>query len=237
MIQGGGFTADMQQKPTDKPIQCESKNGLKNTRGTLAMARTSDPHSATSQFFINVKDNGFLDFPGQDGWGYCVFGKVTKGIEVVDAIVAVPSTTKAPHQNVPVDPITITKVTDCSVALRSRQRRGTVTDGGLRHDRPICPAWQTQPVACDIAGVAGGPRGPCSVHRIGGCANSRHRPPRWWARSLLGGTHVPHCVRCQASPPEDVRGLCAWLFAIISTEKGIKLVVVIVPGPQGRADG
>ena len=111
MVQGGGFTADMQQKPTDKPIQCESKNGLKNTKGTLAMARTSDPHSATSQFFINVKDNGFLDFPGQDGWGYCVFGKVTKGIEVVDAIVAVPSATKAPHQNVPVDPITITKVT------------------------------------------------------------------------------------------------------------------------------
>lgn len=111
MIQGGGFTADMQQKPTDKPIPCESKNGLKNARGTLAMARTSDPHSATSQFFINVKDNGFLDFPGQDGWGYCVFGKVTKGLDVVDAIVAAPSTTKAPHQNVPVDPITITKVT------------------------------------------------------------------------------------------------------------------------------
>jgi cyclophilin family peptidyl-prolyl cis-trans isomerase len=111
MVQGGGFTADMQQKPTDKPIQCESKNGLKNTKGTLAMARTSDPHSATSQFFINVKDNGFLDFPGQDGWGYCVFGKVAKGIEIVDAIVAVPSTTKPPHQNVPVDPITITKVT------------------------------------------------------------------------------------------------------------------------------
>jgi cyclophilin family peptidyl-prolyl cis-trans isomerase len=111
MIQGGGFTADMQQKPTDKAIQCESKNGLKNTKGTLAMARTSDPHSATSQFFVNVKDNSFLDFPGQDGWGYCVFGKVTKGMEVVEAIVAAPSTTKAPHQNVPVDPITITKVT------------------------------------------------------------------------------------------------------------------------------
>ncbi len=111
MIQGGGFTADMQQKPTDKSIQCESKNGLKNSKGALAMARTSDPHSATSQFFINVKDNSFLDFPGQDGWGYCVFGKVTKGMEVVEAIVAAPSTTKAPHQNVPVDPITITKVT------------------------------------------------------------------------------------------------------------------------------
>jgi cyclophilin family peptidyl-prolyl cis-trans isomerase len=111
MVQGGGFTADMQQKPVDKPIQCESKNGLKNTKGAVAMARTSDPHSATSQFFINVKDNSFLDFPGQDGWGYCVFGKVVKGIEVVDAIVAVPSTTKPPHQNVPVDPIAITKVT------------------------------------------------------------------------------------------------------------------------------
>lgn len=111
MIQGGGFTPEMQQKPTDKPISCESKNGLKNTRGAIAMARTMDPHSATSQFFINVKDNTSLDFPGQDGWGYCVFGKVTKGMDVVDAIVAVPTTTKAPYQNVPVDPITITKVT------------------------------------------------------------------------------------------------------------------------------
>ena len=108
MIQGGGFTADMDQKSTDAPIQNEAKNGLKNARGTLAMARTSNPHSASSQFFINLKDNGFLDYPGQDGWGYCVFGKVTKGLEVMDAIAAVPTTTKSGHQNVPVEAVTIT---------------------------------------------------------------------------------------------------------------------------------
>jgi cyclophilin family peptidyl-prolyl cis-trans isomerase len=108
MIQGGGFTADMNQKSTDAPIQNEAKNGLKNARGTLAMARTSNPHSASSQFFINLKDNGFLDYPGQDGWGYCVFGKVTKGLEVMDAIAAVPTTTKGGHQNVPVEAVTIT---------------------------------------------------------------------------------------------------------------------------------
>jgi cyclophilin family peptidyl-prolyl cis-trans isomerase len=111
MIQGGGFTPDMQQKPTDKPIQCESKNGLKNVKGAIAMARTSDPHSATSQFFINVKDNTNLDFPSFDGWGYAVFGKVTKGMEVCDAIVGVATAQKGPHGDVPVEPITITKVT------------------------------------------------------------------------------------------------------------------------------
>ena len=111
MIQGGGFTRDMRQKPVNPPIKNESTNGLKNDNYTVAMARTNVRDSATSQFFVNVKDNGFLDFPGQDGWGYCVFGKVTKGMDVVEAIVAVPSATKAPHQNVPDDPITITKVT------------------------------------------------------------------------------------------------------------------------------
>jgi cyclophilin family peptidyl-prolyl cis-trans isomerase len=111
MIQGGGFTPDMQQKPTDKPIECESKNGLKNAKGTIAMARTSNPHSATCQFFINVKDNTSLDYPNPDGWGYAVFGKVTKGIELCDAIVNVPTTRKGPHGDVPVDPITINKVT------------------------------------------------------------------------------------------------------------------------------
>ena len=89
MAQGGGFTPDMQQKATDANIQNEAKNGLKNVKGTLAMARTPDPHSASSQFFINLKDNSFLDYPGQDGWGYCVFGKVSKGQEVVDAMAAV----------------------------------------------------------------------------------------------------------------------------------------------------
>ena len=111
MIQGGGFTADMQQKQPDKAIQCESKNGLKNEKGTVAMARTGDPHSATAQFFINVNNNANLDFPSFDGWGYAVFGRVTKGIEVVDAIVAVPTTTITPHRDVPKDTITITKVT------------------------------------------------------------------------------------------------------------------------------
>jgi len=107
MIQGGGFTADMQQKETEAPIQNEAKNGLKNVRGSLAMARTPNPHSASSQFFINLKDNTFLDYPGQDGWGYCVFGKVSKGIEIMDQIAAVPTTTKSGHQNVPVEPVTI----------------------------------------------------------------------------------------------------------------------------------
>ncbi|GAB2883083.1 peptidylprolyl isomerase [Uliginosibacterium flavum] len=91
MIQGGGMTADMRQKSMRAPIQNEAKNGLKNDRGTIAMARTSDPHSATAQFFINTVDNGFLDYPGQDGWGYCVFGKVTAGMDVVDKIRAVPT--------------------------------------------------------------------------------------------------------------------------------------------------
>ena len=110
MIQGGGFTPEMEQKSTDAPIQNEAKNGLKNVRGTLAMARTSDPHSASSQFFINLKDNSFLDYPGQDGWGYCVFGKVSKGLDIVDIIADVPTATKRGHQNVPSESVTITSV-------------------------------------------------------------------------------------------------------------------------------
>jgi len=111
MVQGGGFTPDMQQKSPGATIAIESKNGLKNDRGTLAMARTSDPNSATSQFFINVKDNANLDYPSFDGHGYAVFGKVTKGMDIVDVIVAVPTTRKGGHGDVPVDPITITKAT------------------------------------------------------------------------------------------------------------------------------
>jgi cyclophilin family peptidyl-prolyl cis-trans isomerase len=107
MIQGGGFDAEMSQKATDAPIQNESKNGLKNARGTIAMARTNVPDSATSQFFINVKDNANLDYPSFDGYGYAVFGKVTAGMEVVDAIVAAPTTSKGPHQNVPSEAILI----------------------------------------------------------------------------------------------------------------------------------
>ncbi len=107
MIQGGGFDAEMTQKGTDAPIANESKNGLKNARGTIAMARTNVPDSATSQFFINVKDNANLDYPSFDGYGYAVFGKVTAGMDVVDAIVGVPTTSKGPHQNVPAEPILI----------------------------------------------------------------------------------------------------------------------------------
>jgi peptidyl-prolyl cis-trans isomerase B (cyclophilin B) len=111
MVQGGGFTADMEQKSTRDQIQNEADNGLKNKRGTIAMARTSDPHSATSQFFINIVDNAYLDFKAKNaqGWGYCVFGKVIEGLDVIDAIEAVKTTTKRPHQDVPVEPIIIEK--------------------------------------------------------------------------------------------------------------------------------
>ncbi|MCF6150595.1 MAG: peptidyl-prolyl cis-trans isomerase [Candidatus Kuenenia sp.] len=103
MIQGGGLTEDMNRKTTLDPIKNEAYNGLKNSRGTVAMARTMDPHSATAQFFINTVDNGFLDFKDQTtrGWGYCVFGKVVKGMEVVDAIERLPTTKKAGYSDVP----------------------------------------------------------------------------------------------------------------------------------------
>ena len=109
MIQGGGFMPDMMQKATRDPIENEAANGLSNVTGSIAMARTMAPHSATAQFFINVKDNGFLDHPGQDGWGYCVFGKVTEGLDVVEKIKAVETTNKAGHSDVPVEPIVIEK--------------------------------------------------------------------------------------------------------------------------------
>jgi peptidyl-prolyl cis-trans isomerase B (cyclophilin B) len=103
MIQGGGFEPGMRQKPTSKPIQNEAANGLKNDRNTIAMARTSDPHSATAQFFINVADNDFLNFTAADSqnWGYCVFGRVTLGTEVVDKIKAVATMRYGAHQDVP----------------------------------------------------------------------------------------------------------------------------------------
>ncbi len=107
MIQGGGFTASMQQKPTRPPIPLESKNGLKNLRGTIAMARTSDPNSATSQFFINLVDNAALDYPQPDGHGYAVFGQVIKGMDVVDRIAKVATENAGPMQNVPVTPVVI----------------------------------------------------------------------------------------------------------------------------------
>ncbi len=113
MIQGGGITADMRDKPSKRaPIENEAKNGLKNDRGTLAMARTSDPHSATSQFFINHADNAFLNFTSESmqGWGYAVFGRVVEGMDIVDAIAQVKTGNKGGHQNVPLETITITAV-------------------------------------------------------------------------------------------------------------------------------
>jgi peptidyl-prolyl cis-trans isomerase B (cyclophilin B) len=109
MIQGGGFEPGMKQKPTNDPIENEAKNGLKNGPYSIAMARTSAPHSASAQFFINVKDNSFLDYPGQDGWGYCVFGKVVEGTDVVDKIKSVKTTRTGMHSDLPVENVVIEK--------------------------------------------------------------------------------------------------------------------------------
>jgi len=113
MIQGGGFEPGMKQKPTGKPIRNEANNGLKNSRYTLAMARTSDPHSATAQFFINAADNAFLDHKAESsqGWGYAVFGRVVEGSEVVDAIEKVQTGSKSGHGDVPVEDVTIERAT------------------------------------------------------------------------------------------------------------------------------
>ncbi len=130
MIQGGGFTETMQQKPTKAPIANEAENGLKNLRGTLAMARTNDPHSASSQFFINTVNNGFLDFTAKTGrgWGYCVFGKVIEGMDVVDAIENQPTTTKISYRDVPVTPVIIKKAVvvgtpDAKTAIKSKETK------------------------------------------------------------------------------------------------------------------
>ena len=113
MIQGGGFTADMEQKETKTPVDNEANNGLSNDRGTIAMARTQDPHSATAQFFINVQDNDLLNHTGENiqGWGYTVFGKLTDGEDVLDKIRCVQTGGQAGHQDVPVEPIIIESVT------------------------------------------------------------------------------------------------------------------------------
>jgi peptidyl-prolyl cis-trans isomerase B (cyclophilin B) len=113
MIQGGGFDADMNQKSTNAPVKNEANNGLKNVTGSIAMARTNDPHSASAQFFINVKDNTFLDHtaPTPRGWGYAVFGKVTGGMDVVTSIESVPTGNKSGHQDVPLEAVVIEKVT------------------------------------------------------------------------------------------------------------------------------
>ena len=112
MIQGGGFTKDMQQKKGDAPIQNEADKGGKNNRGSIAMARTNDPHSASSQFFINVKDNAFLNHRSKDlqGWGYCVFGQVTEGLDVLDKIKVLKTTSKAGHADVPIEDVIIEAV-------------------------------------------------------------------------------------------------------------------------------
>lgn len=113
MIQGGGFTADMSQKQTLETINNEAENAKPNNRGTVAMARTNDPHSATAQFFINVVDNEFLDFSNksQQGWGYCVFGEIVSGMDTVDKIRSVPTSNFAGHQDVPAEPVIIERVT------------------------------------------------------------------------------------------------------------------------------
>ncbi|HKC42986.1 MAG TPA: peptidylprolyl isomerase [Burkholderiales bacterium] len=113
MIQGGGFDKDMRQKPTRAPVENEAANGLKNDVGTIAMARTPDPHSASAQFFINLKNNDFLNFrePTPQGYGYTVFGKVVAGMDVVEKIAKVPTGSAGPHQNVPRDPVIIESAT------------------------------------------------------------------------------------------------------------------------------
>lgn len=110
MVQGGGFEPGMKQKPAEQTVENEAKNGLKNDKYTLAMARTSDPHSASAQFFINTKNNSFLDYPGQDGWGYAVFGKVTEGNDVVDKINKVKTSRSGMFADVPAEPVIIEKV-------------------------------------------------------------------------------------------------------------------------------
>jgi peptidyl-prolyl cis-trans isomerase B (cyclophilin B) len=110
MIQGGGFEPGMKQKSAPQTVENEAKNGLKNDKYTLAMARTSDPHSASAQFFINTKNNAFLDYPGQDGWGYAVFGTVTEGKDIVDQINKVKTSRSGMHADVPSDAVIIEKV-------------------------------------------------------------------------------------------------------------------------------
>jgi peptidylprolyl isomerase/peptidyl-prolyl cis-trans isomerase B (cyclophilin B) len=120
MVQGGGMLPDMSEKAEKTPIQNEADNGLKNLRGTLAMARTNEPHSASSQFFINVADNAFLNHRGKSlqGWGYAVFGQVVDGMDVVDAIVAVPRGNRGPHGDVPIEPILMQRVSVLPAAVR-----------------------------------------------------------------------------------------------------------------------
>ena len=123
MIQGGGFDADMKQKSTRAPIENEARNGLRNEVGTLAMARTADPHSASSQFFINLVANTALDYPSRDGWGYAVFGKVVKGLDVVETIAKLPTANRGFHQNVPVEAVIVNSARVLEPAAEKRSTK------------------------------------------------------------------------------------------------------------------
>ena len=123
MVQGGGFDADMKQKSTRAPIENEAKNGLRNEAGTLAMARTADPHSASSQFFINLVPNTALDYPSRDGWGYAVFGKVVKGLDVVETIAKLPTANRGFHQNVPVEAVIVNSARVLEPAAEKRSAK------------------------------------------------------------------------------------------------------------------
>jgi len=132
MIQGGGFTPDFKQKPTRQPIRNEADNGIKNTAGTVAMARTSNPHSATAQFFINVADNDFLNFryPTREGYGYCVFGRVVKGMKVLQRIASIATGPgPAPHRDVPRKPVVIERATvlDAAAPAAKAPQKSSVT--------------------------------------------------------------------------------------------------------------
>ena len=123
MVQGGGFDADMKQKSTRAPIENEAKNGLRNEAGTLAMARTADPHSASSQFFINLVANTALDYPSRDGWGYAVFAKVVKGLDVVETIAKLPTANRGFHQNVPVESVIVNSARVLEPAAEKRSTK------------------------------------------------------------------------------------------------------------------
>jgi len=125
MIQGGGFTKDMSEKSTEPEIENEAKNGLKNTKYTVAMARTTMPHSASSQFFINTSDNSSLNYPGQDGWGYCVFGKVVEGQDIVDKINGVSTANHGMHGDVPEDAVIINKTTIKKITKKKVTKKKT----------------------------------------------------------------------------------------------------------------
>ncbi|MEO8361702.1 MAG: peptidylprolyl isomerase [Vicinamibacteria bacterium] len=148
MIQGGGMDVNLVEKPTGPPVRNEAKNGLLNRRGSLSLARTNDPQSATSQFFISVKDNPALDFGiSRDGWGYAVFGEVLSGMEVVDAIVNVPTTSSGVFQNVPVKPVVITKVRIISEPAAVAAPPTTRTGTGAAAKPAVRPAGPARKVA------------------------------------------------------------------------------------------